>query len=107
VLKDSKILLCDEATSALDTSSEAHIMQALGAVAQGRSTIMIAHRLSTVVNANKIIVLNQGKIVEAGSHGELMALDGTYAEMWRQQASAKQDVEEEEEGEAASLAATR
>jgi ABC-type multidrug transport system fused ATPase/permease subunit len=60
------VLLCDEATSALDTSSEAHIMQALGAVAQGRSTVMIAHRLSTVVNASKIIVLDQGRIAEQG-----------------------------------------
>jgi len=87
VLKAPKMLLCDEATSALDSSSEAKVMEALNEVSRGTSSIIIAHRLSTVVGVDKIVVLEKGKVVEQGAHAELMAVDGLYASMWRQQLS--------------------
>ena len=86
ILKDPPILVLDEATSALDTSTEQDIQSALRAVASHRTTITIAHRLSTVVEADEIIVLDQGQVVERGTHGELVARGGTYARMWAMQA---------------------
>ncbi|EKX54133.1 hypothetical protein GUITHDRAFT_63916 [Guillardia theta CCMP2712] len=85
-LKKAKILLCDEATSALDSHSESHILSALYKVSDGISTIVIAHRLSTVVSADQIIVLNNGEVAEKGSHQELLTREGLYADMWRKQA---------------------
>jgi ATP-binding cassette subfamily B protein len=85
ILKDPRILLFDEATSALDSKTEKEIQQSLAEVSADRTTIVIAHRLSTVVDANRIIVLDNGEIVESGRHGELLARDGRYAEMWRRQ----------------------
>jgi len=86
ILKDPPILVLDEATSALDTSTEQDIQSALRAVASHRTTITIAHRLSTVVDADEIIVLDQGQVVERGTHAELVARGGTYARMWAMQA---------------------
>jgi ATP-binding cassette subfamily B protein len=87
ILKEPKILLFDEATSALDTKTEREIQNSLGEVSRGRTTLMIAHRLSTVVEADQILVMDQGRIVERGRHDELLTLGGRYAEMWaRQQA---------------------
>ncbi len=87
LLKNPPILILDEATSALDSRTEAEIQQTLDSVAAKRTTIMIAHRLSTVVHADQIIVLDQGRIIEQGNHETLMAKNGLYAEMWtRQQA---------------------
>jgi ATP-binding cassette subfamily B protein len=88
ILKNPRILILDEATSALDTRTEQDIQQALRGVSAGRTTLVIAHRLSTVVEADEIIVLQEGQIAERGSHGALMARDGLYAQMWRRQSEA-------------------
>jgi len=98
-LKESRVLLCDEATSALDSASEAHILRALNSVSKGQSSIIIAHRLSTVVNADRIIVLNEGRVIESGAHAQLLAKGGVYASMWQQQAHAPQEAEETREDE--------
>eukprot|EP01132_Coremiostelium_polycephalum_P005375 gene5375-6707_t len=83
ILKNSPIIFYDEATSSLDTATEQDIMQALGSLFKGRTTIMIAHRLSTVVDADEIIVLGSGGIIlERGSHQQLLELDGKYKSMW-------------------------
>jgi ATP-binding cassette, subfamily B, heavy metal transporter len=85
ILKQPAILLFDEATSALDTHTEREIQESLHEVSQDRTTLIIAHRLSTVVHADEIIVLEKGKIVERGTHVALLAVEGSYARMWRQQ----------------------
>jgi subfamily B ATP-binding cassette protein MsbA len=84
-LKDAPILLLDEATSALDTESEALVQAALERLMQGRATLMIAHRLSTVRNANRIHVIEAGRVVETGSHAELVRKSGLYARLAKQQ----------------------
>ena len=85
MLKNAPILLLDEATSALDTESERHVQSALTKLMQGRTTLVIAHRLSTVMDADLIHVINQGKLVESGSHTELIAQDGIYARLYQLQ----------------------
>jgi len=85
ILKRPAILLFDEATSALDTHTEREIQGALREVSKGRTTLVIAHRLSTVVDADEIIVLQAGKIVERGAHRDLIDREGIYAAMWRRQ----------------------
>ncbi|MBG9979770.1 ABC transporter ATP-binding protein [Facklamia sp. DSM 111018] len=84
---DPKILILDEATSHIDTETEAIIQRAMQVLQEGRTTFMIAHRLSTIQHADCIILLEKGRIVEQGSHEELMALDGQYAEMYQLQAT--------------------
>ncbi len=87
ILKKPKILMFDEATSALDTKTEREIQHSLSEVSRGRTTLTIAHRLSTVVEADEILVLEEGRIVERGRHRDLLAKNGVYAAMWaRQQA---------------------
>jgi ATP-binding cassette subfamily B protein len=93
LLKDPRILILDEATSALDTRTEQEIQSALRDAARGRTTLVIAHRLSTVVDADEIIVLQDGRIAERGNHGSLIARDGLYAEMWRRQSEAVEAAE--------------
>jgi ATP-binding cassette subfamily B protein len=88
VLKNPPILLLDEATSALDTHTEREIQSALAAVTRDRTTLVIAHRLSTVVDADEILVLDHGVIVERGRHSELLAKGGQYAAMWNKQKEA-------------------
>ena len=83
ILKNTPILILDEATSALDTQSERHVQAALENLMQNRTTIVIAHRLSTIEKANRIVVLQKGSIAEIGSHDELLALDGIYANLYR------------------------
>jgi ABC-type transport system involved in Fe-S cluster assembly fused permease/ATPase subunit len=88
ILKNPPILLLDEATSALDTGTEREIQGALNQVSQGRTTLVIAHRLSTVIDADEILVLDHGQIIERGRHGELLAKNGHYASMWNKQREA-------------------
>ena len=81
ILKDPRILILDEATSALDVESEHLVQEALNRLMEGRTTVIIAHRLSTIAQAHRVIVLDRGKIIEAGPHQELMELEGLYARM--------------------------
>jgi len=85
LLKNPPILIFDEATSALDSANERAIQAELKSAAQGKTALVIAHRLSTVADAHAIVVLEQGRVIEIGSHAELLARDGTYAQMWRLQ----------------------
>ena len=85
ILKDAPILILDEATSALDSESERHVQAALEVLMQNRTTLVIAHRLSTIEKADCIIVLQKGQIAEAGTHAELLALNGVYAQLHRTQ----------------------
>lgn len=82
-LKDAPILIMDEATSALDNQSEKMIQQALEEIRQNRTVIIIAHRLSTIENADEIIVLDKGKLIEKGSHSQLLADNGLYANLYQ------------------------
>jgi ATP-binding cassette subfamily B protein len=91
VIKDPAILLLDEATSALDSHTEQEIQRNLREIAQGRTTLCIAHRLSTVVDADEILVLDAGTVIERGRHAELLTMDGRYAEMWRRQQEGRED----------------
>jgi ATP-binding cassette subfamily B protein len=85
VLKDPPILILDEATSSLDSHSERIIQRALDELARGRTTLVIAHRLSTVLHADVILVVDHGRIVERGTHEELLAREGLYASLYAQQ----------------------
>src|SRR6478736_1971148 len=95
LLKNPAILIFDEATSALDSASEKAIQSELDRIAVGRTTLIIAHRLSTVMDAHEILVMDAGNIVERGSHGALLARNGRYAEMWRLQQQAREQAAEE------------
>jgi ATP-binding cassette subfamily B protein len=88
ILKAPRILVFDEATSALDTKTERAIQTSLDEVSVDRTTLVIAHRLSTVVDADEILVLDDGEVRERGNHAELLARGGAYAEMWRRQQEA-------------------
>jgi len=85
ILKSPTVVLLDEATSALDTETERHIQTSLMKVCEGRTTIIVAHRLSTIIHANKILVIQDGRIAEQGRHDELLTDNGLYARMWNQQ----------------------
>ncbi len=92
VLKNPSVLVLDEATSALDIKTERDIQSALINVSRNRTTLVIAHRLSTIVTADEILVINEGQIVERGSHQDLLDASGSYAEMWRRQKEAADEI---------------
>ena len=85
ILRDAPILLLDEATSALDSESEALIQDALWTMMEGRTAIAVAHRLSTVAGMDRLVVLDRGRVVEQGTHAELLAAGGGYAKLWQRQ----------------------
>ncbi len=90
ILKNPHILVFDEATSALDSHKEKEIQASLQEISENRSTLVIAHRLSTVIDADEIIVLKEGQVVERGVHSDLLALDGEYASLWKKQQEAQE-----------------
>jgi ABC-type transport system involved in Fe-S cluster assembly fused permease/ATPase subunit len=87
VVQKPSILLFDEATSALDSTTEREILASVAELAAGRTAIFVAHRLSTAAQCDNVVVLEQGRVVESGSHSELLQLDGTYAKLWAQHAT--------------------
>ena len=88
ILKDPALLILDEATSALDSATEADLLAALRDVSAGRTSLVVAHRLSTVVDADRIVVLEAGRVAEEGTHEDLLRREGLYARLWRQQSEA-------------------
>ena len=90
LLKNPPILILDEATSALDSRTEDEIQATLAKISERRTTLIIAHRLSTITHADEIIVLDQGRIAERGSHNDLLSRNGLYAEMWARQAEERE-----------------
>jgi ATP-binding cassette subfamily B protein len=93
LLKDPPILILDEATSALDSRTEAAIQETLSDVTRQRTSLVIAHRLSTVVDADQIVVLDEGRVAERGTHAQLLRKHGLYAEMWARQQSEREDAD--------------
>ena len=89
MLKDAPVLILDEATSAVDNETEAAIQRSLHHIAEGRTTVIIAHRLSTVRHADRILVLEGGDVIEAGSHEELLAEEGLYHRLWSVQTGSR------------------
>jgi ABC-type transport system involved in Fe-S cluster assembly fused permease/ATPase subunit len=96
IIRDPKVLVFDEATSSLDSKNEKEIQESLNAIAKGRTTIAVAHRLSTIAGSDQIFVMNEGTIAEQGTHGELLAKGGIYAKLWEIQSHKTDDAEESE-----------
>jgi ATP-binding cassette subfamily B protein len=93
LLKNPSILIFDEATSALDSKSEQAIQSQLKEIAKDRTTLVIAHRLSTIADAAQILVLDHGRIIERGTHLQLLAEQGAYAQMWARQQANKEEAD--------------
>jgi ATP-binding cassette, subfamily B, heavy metal transporter len=91
-LKNPAILILDEATSSLDSATEADVQGALEEASRGRTTIVVAHRLSTIAGADQIVVLDEGRVVERGTHAALIAKGGLYADLWKRQAEEPETV---------------
>jgi ATP-binding cassette subfamily B protein len=87
LLKQPEIVILDEATAHLDSESEAAVQQALATALEGRTSLVIAHRLSTIINADKVVVVENGRVAESGTHADLLAAGGLYAELYRTQFS--------------------
>ncbi|VDP90089.1 unnamed protein product [Echinostoma caproni] len=104
-LKNPQILMLDEATSALDTTTERNIQASLNNISRNRSTLIVAHRLSTIVHADEILMMHQGEVIERGTHDQLLAIpNGQYAALWRAQSEAHPEaVELDQTEESASL----
>ena len=85
MLRHPKLLIADEATSALDSAAEASILRNIKTAGQGTTTIIIAHRLSSIMDADQIIVLDKGRVAESGRHEDLLEIDGLYGTLWRAQ----------------------
>jgi ABC-type multidrug transport system fused ATPase/permease subunit len=85
LLKDPRVLILDEATSHLDSQSEALIQEAMQTVMRGRTSLVIAHRLSTVIDADRILVMEEGRLTESGKHSDLLAKGGLYADLYKTQ----------------------
>ncbi|MBF9072032.1 ABC transporter ATP-binding protein [Streptacidiphilus fuscans] len=105
ILRDAPVLLLDEATSALDSESELLVQQALWRLMEGRTALVVAHRLSTVATMDRLVVLDRGRIVEQGSHQELLAAEGAYARLWQHQSGGFLD-DEADEADGADAAST-
>jgi ATP-binding cassette subfamily B protein len=86
VLKNPPVLIMDEATSAVDNETEAAIQRSMQVITRGRTTLVVAHRLSTIINADRIYVLDKGRVIETGNHAKLLADNGLYASLWKVQA---------------------
>jgi len=97
ILKGPRIIMLDEATAALDTETEQHIQDALTTLGQGRTMLVIAHRLSTITRADQIVVLHEGRVIERGTHEQLLELNGRYKMMWRKQIRAERVANEARE----------
>ena len=93
ILKNPPVLVLDEATAAVDNETEAAIQRSLDRITASRTTLVIAHRLSTVRHADQIVVMEQGRIVESGHHDDLISRNGSYANLWRVQAGLRQNEE--------------
>jgi ATP-binding cassette subfamily B protein len=87
------MLIFDEATSALDSKTERALQQELASLARHHTTLIIAHRLSTIVHADQILVMDQGRVIESGTHQQLIAADGAYTQMWQMQKRQGDDAE--------------
>ena len=98
LLRDPRILILDEATSALDAESESLVQDALSTLMQGRTTLIIAHRFSTIRHANKILVLEQGEVAESGTHDELLRQDGIYSRLYHMQTASRNSNNDSEDG---------
>ena len=96
-MKNPAILIFDEATSALDSKSEQLIQTQLKEIARSRTSLVIAHRLSTIIDAEQILVMDKGRIIERGTHQELLALAGSYAQMWERQQHKKEAVADQDD----------
>ena len=94
LFKDTPILILDEATSSLDTESERLVQQAIDRLMKGRTVIVIAHRLSTIRHANRIVVLDEGKIIQSGQHDELLQEGGLYSELYHMQFEPQEEISE-------------